>query len=206
MAHTFTSLLTHVIFSTLGRAPLIADAIRTDLHAYLGGILGELRATPIVIGGTADHVHVLLQAPADLAVADCLRVLKTNSSRRGLPTFDNRSVGSNKGQGWGRSFCPLRGLGLSRPAGPGEQHRKLFAALRARHGWKLGVRHPQCFVYPVRPAAKERRSRRGRFFARRAGNSAACETVTRCSAMAQTDFSEVIQSRWSKRARFSGRE
>ena len=82
MAHTFTSLLTHIIFSTRERAPLIADAIRTDLHAYLGGILRELRATPIVIGGTADHIHVLLQAcRADFAVADCLRVLKTNSSR-----------------------------------------------------------------------------------------------------------------------------
>ncbi len=81
MAHTLTNLLTHVIFSTRGRAPLIVDAIRDDLHAYLGGILRELRATPIVIGGTTDHVHLLTRLPADLAVADCLRVLKTNSSR-----------------------------------------------------------------------------------------------------------------------------
>jgi hypothetical protein len=42
MAHTFTSLLTHVTFSTCGRAPLIVDAIRADLHSYLGGILREL--------------------------------------------------------------------------------------------------------------------------------------------------------------------
>jgi REP element-mobilizing transposase RayT len=80
MAHTLTNLLAHVIFSTRGRAPLIVDAIRGDLHAYLGGILGELHATPIIIGGTMDHVHLLIQLPANLAVADCLRVLKTNSS------------------------------------------------------------------------------------------------------------------------------
>ncbi|MGO9133863.1 MAG: hypothetical protein ACLP8A_07410 [Methylovirgula sp.] len=47
MAHTFTSLLMHVIFSTRDRAPLIADGIRADLHGYLGGILRELRATTL---------------------------------------------------------------------------------------------------------------------------------------------------------------
>jgi REP element-mobilizing transposase RayT len=81
MAHTFTNLLTHVVFSTRLRVPTIDDAIRSDLQSYIGGILRELRSTPIVIGGTRDHVHLLTRVPADLAVADCLRVLKTNSSR-----------------------------------------------------------------------------------------------------------------------------
>jgi REP element-mobilizing transposase RayT len=81
MAHTFTSLLTHVVFSTHLRAPKIEDAIRADLHSYLGGILRQLRSSPIAIGGTRDHVHLLTSLPADLAVADCLRVVKTNSSR-----------------------------------------------------------------------------------------------------------------------------
>ncbi len=81
MAHTFTSILVHAVFSTSGRAPLLADEIRPDLHAYLGGILRQLHTVPVVIGGTTDHVHLLARLPADLAVADCLRVLKTNSSR-----------------------------------------------------------------------------------------------------------------------------
>jgi hypothetical protein len=49
MAHTFTSLLTHVVFSTSARAPFLADAIRPDVHAYLGGILRELQAAPLAI-------------------------------------------------------------------------------------------------------------------------------------------------------------
>jgi putative transposase len=81
MAHTYTSLLIHVIFSTSGRAPLLTDAIRLDVHAYLGGILRELDATPIAVGGTADHVHLLTRLPANLALADCLRIVKANSSR-----------------------------------------------------------------------------------------------------------------------------
>jgi putative transposase len=81
MAHTFTDLLVHAVFSTSGRAPLLSDAIRADVHAYMGGILRELRALPIVIGGTADHVHFLARLPAEFSVADCLRLVKTNSSR-----------------------------------------------------------------------------------------------------------------------------
>jgi putative transposase len=81
MAHTFTNLLTHVVFSTHERTPFLNDAIRSDMHAYLGGILRELRATGIAIGGTADHVHILTRLPSDLALADCVRVLKANSSR-----------------------------------------------------------------------------------------------------------------------------
>jgi len=81
MAHTYTSLLIHVIFSTSGRTPLLTDAIRLDVHAYLGGILRELDAIPIAIGGTADHVHLLTRLPANLDLADCLRIAKTNSSR-----------------------------------------------------------------------------------------------------------------------------
>jgi REP element-mobilizing transposase RayT len=81
VAHTFTDLLTHAVFSTSERAPLLSDAIRADVHAYIGGILRESGVTPIAIGGTSDHVHLLARVPADLAISDCLRVVKTNSSR-----------------------------------------------------------------------------------------------------------------------------
>jgi len=81
MAHTFTRLLTHVIFSTSERMPYLSETMRPDVHAYMGGILRELRAVPIAIGGTSNHVHLLMRLPADLALADCLRVVKANSSR-----------------------------------------------------------------------------------------------------------------------------
>jgi len=80
MAHTFTDLLFHVVFSTYERAPHIADPIRADVHRYLGGILREMQGIPIMIGGTTNHVHRLTRLPAGLAVADCVRVLKSNSS------------------------------------------------------------------------------------------------------------------------------
>ncbi len=81
MGHTFTRLFTHVVFSTARRAPLLGDDIRSRVHAYFGGIIRELGGTAMAIGGTTDHLHVLLQLGSDANLADCLRIAKTNSSR-----------------------------------------------------------------------------------------------------------------------------
>ena len=81
MPHTYSKLLTHIVWSTKDRMGCIAPEIRADLHAYLGGIVREDGGTAVAIGGTADHVHLLIELPADRSVADCVRVVKTNSSR-----------------------------------------------------------------------------------------------------------------------------
>ena len=81
MSHTFTNLLTHVVFSTKERMPLRKPEIAPDVHSYLGGIVRELGGTAVIVNGVQDHVHMLVRLPAELAVAECLRVVKTNSSR-----------------------------------------------------------------------------------------------------------------------------
>lgn len=40
-----------------------------------------MKGSALTINGTVDHVHLLLEMPATVAVAEVLRVLKTNSSR-----------------------------------------------------------------------------------------------------------------------------
>jgi len=81
VAHTFTNLLTHVIFSTKDRAPAILPGLKGKLHAYMGGIVRELDGKATIINGTEDHVHLLLWMPPTLSVSETMRVLKTNSSR-----------------------------------------------------------------------------------------------------------------------------
>src|SRR5258705_3190419 len=39
MGHTYTSLLTHIIFRTKDRLPYIRDERRDDVFAYIGGIV-----------------------------------------------------------------------------------------------------------------------------------------------------------------------
>src|SRR5437762_1839963 len=78
---SYTSLLTHIVFSTKERRAFLTDrAIRNDVHAYLGGIIRNLRGTAFAVGGIADHVHLLIRLPAALPVADAVRVIKTNST------------------------------------------------------------------------------------------------------------------------------
>jgi len=59
MAHTFTNLLTHIIFSTKDRMPTLEPDLKRRLFPYLGGILCELDAKPLLINGPTDHVHNL---------------------------------------------------------------------------------------------------------------------------------------------------
>jgi REP element-mobilizing transposase RayT len=81
MPHSFTNLLTHVIFSTKERAPFIDTELKPPLLAYMGGIVREMHATALIINGTADHVHLLIGLPPTPSLSDCMRILKTNSSR-----------------------------------------------------------------------------------------------------------------------------
>jgi REP element-mobilizing transposase RayT len=81
MGHTYTNLLTHIIFSTKDRLPYLQEARRNDVFAYLGGIVRELKGTALNIDGTADHVHALVRLPAALAVAKAVEIIKANSSR-----------------------------------------------------------------------------------------------------------------------------
>lgn len=91
MAHTYTRLLTHVIFSTKDRQPSMTDEIRPRLFPYMGGIVRDLHGTPILINGPIDHVHLLLALPPTLALSDLMRVLKTNSSKWTHETFPSAS-------------------------------------------------------------------------------------------------------------------
>jgi len=81
MAHTFTNLLTHVVFSTKGREPFLKGEFRSRLWAYLSGIVRHLQAVPMEINGPPDHVHLLVSLPPGLSVAELMRVVKSNSSR-----------------------------------------------------------------------------------------------------------------------------
>jgi REP element-mobilizing transposase RayT len=80
MSRTFTNLLTHIVFSTKDREPLIVPELKPELYAYLGGLTRELKGKAYGINGAADHIHMLLSLPPVVSVSDALRFLKSNSS------------------------------------------------------------------------------------------------------------------------------
>ena len=85
--HSFTSILIHCVWSTKNREPILSSEIRNRLWPYLGGIARENKMKALAIGGTADHVHVLVSLPATFSVATALQLLKGNSSKWMHETF-----------------------------------------------------------------------------------------------------------------------
>ncbi len=81
MAHTYAANFVHCVFSTKGRVRVIAGDKQQKLWAYLFGISKNIGIELLAIGGTADHVHLLLAVPPDRRLAEAIRDLKANSSR-----------------------------------------------------------------------------------------------------------------------------
>jgi putative transposase len=79
MSHAYARNYVHVIFGTKECRPWIRQP--AQMHAYMIGIAKEYAIDVKAIGGTTDHVHVLLAMPPRLAVANVVRVLKANSSK-----------------------------------------------------------------------------------------------------------------------------
>jgi putative transposase len=81
MSHTYTQVIMHIVFGTWDRTPLITPQIRDGLHQYMGGIVREGRAVPVIINGMPDHVHMLVSMPPTLSIAVLVREVKAKSSR-----------------------------------------------------------------------------------------------------------------------------
>ena len=80
MAHTFTHLLTHIIFSTKERRPLLDADLKARLFPYLGGIIRAHDGKALIINGPTDHVHILASLAAKHSLSDLMRELKADST------------------------------------------------------------------------------------------------------------------------------
>lgn len=81
MAQSLAKILLHLVFSTKERRPFLKEqALREELHRYLGGILTNLECQPIIVGGVEDHVHLLFAHSRTATVADVVKELKRGST------------------------------------------------------------------------------------------------------------------------------
>ncbi|MGH9565848.1 MAG: IS200/IS605 family transposase [Candidatus Angelobacter sp.] len=79
MSHT--SLLYHCVFSTKRRKRQIDEATQPRLWSYMGGIARTNGMKALAIGGTDDHVHLLLSLPATMPIAEAMKLIKAGSSK-----------------------------------------------------------------------------------------------------------------------------
>jgi REP element-mobilizing transposase RayT len=90
MANSYISCYVHYIFSAKQRQHLITPEIRPRLWAYLGGIARENKMKAVAVGGTDDHVHILLSLPATITLAKAVQLIKGGSSLWIHETFPNQ--------------------------------------------------------------------------------------------------------------------
>jgi len=81
MAQSLSRIYVHIIFSTKNRVPLLAESIRPDLFRYIAGIVKTQKSSPVRIGGTADHVHILCDLGRTTTIAKLIEEIKTGSSK-----------------------------------------------------------------------------------------------------------------------------
>jgi len=81
MPQSLTKVYIHLVFSTKYRQPLIDDAIKPELFAYLGGVCQALECIPVRVGGHDDHVHILCLLSKKVALMDLLEEVKKRSSK-----------------------------------------------------------------------------------------------------------------------------
>ena len=81
MAHKYPNVVIHLVFSTKERRDLIPPQLQTSLWHYLAGIGRNHKIPVLSVGGTTNHVHLLIALPATVTVANTVQILKANSSR-----------------------------------------------------------------------------------------------------------------------------
>ena len=81
MPQSLSAVYIHLVFSTKDRRPFLRDPrVRTQLHAYLGGVSKTLECPSLIVGGVEDHAHMLCRFGRTITQADWVKEVKRVSN------------------------------------------------------------------------------------------------------------------------------
>ena len=81
MPHSYAQNHLHVVFSTKERKKIITKNMQPKLWSYMAGIGRNHGCLVLANGGMKDHIHLLIQLPPVLTLAEAISAFKSNSSR-----------------------------------------------------------------------------------------------------------------------------
>jgi REP element-mobilizing transposase RayT len=81
MSHSYAQTVIHVVFSTKDRRKTISSEFQPRLWSYAAGICKRQGIFLHGVGGMGDHIHLLIQIPPTIALANAILTIKSNSSR-----------------------------------------------------------------------------------------------------------------------------
>jgi putative transposase len=90
MASPLTSIRIHLVWATWHRRPWLDPEWRARLFAHLSGVAERKGGQLLCAGGVRDHVHLYLECPETVALADLVHALKSSSTRWIHRTFTHR--------------------------------------------------------------------------------------------------------------------
>lgn len=80
MAQSWSQVFLHFVWATLRREPVLTEDLRRQVFQVIAAKCREVHCEPIAVGGTEDHVHVLLHVPPIMAPAELMKTLKGSTS------------------------------------------------------------------------------------------------------------------------------
>jgi len=80
MSKEFISCLMHVVIGTHGQKNFLTSEIRGQLFSYLSAVAKSKGINLVALGGTENHVHLLIALPAKLSVESAITALKQSSA------------------------------------------------------------------------------------------------------------------------------
>jgi|SRR5579883_331617 len=80
MPESYGELVVHLVWRTYERLPLLTQEIRPAVYSCIQDQCADLSAGVVALGGTEDHVHLLVQLPSSLSVAVLAKRVKGASS------------------------------------------------------------------------------------------------------------------------------
>ena len=144
MSHTYVQNHLHIVFSTKGRAKLIAKRDQAKLRSYMAGIARNHGFLMVANGGMEDHVHLLIQLPATLTLAKAVSLVKSNSSK----WMNKRGIKFEWQEGYGAcSVSASNVLAVIRYIEKQEQHHRHstfeeeIVALLEKHGMEFDPKY-----------------------------------------------------------------
>lgn len=147
MPQSLAQILVHLVFSTKNREALLADDIRDELHAYIGGIVENQKGALLKSGSVADHIHLLIAHPRTCAPSELVQEIKTGSSKW-LKTKAARYADFHWQGGYGIfSISPTHRAALEQYIGNQAEHHRVvtfqeeYRRLLAKHGIQFDERY-----------------------------------------------------------------
>jgi REP element-mobilizing transposase RayT len=81
MGQSLSKIYIHLVFHTKNSSTLIGDEVKSNLYSYIGSIIKDNGSIPVLINGTADHVHILFVLSKNISLAGITEEIKRHSSR-----------------------------------------------------------------------------------------------------------------------------